>query len=52
MGRVGTEVERLGFRTGVGHSGSIGNGPTPEGMKVIEGSDILQAVRLMTQPVC
>ncbi|MEO8556334.1 MAG: DNA repair protein RadA [Actinomycetota bacterium] len=46
------EAARLGFRKAVVPTGSIGNGPTPEGMKVIEVSDILQAVNLMTQPVC
>ncbi len=46
------EAARLGFRKAVVPSGSIGNGPRPEGMKVIEVADILQAVNLMTQPVC
>jgi len=31
--------------------GSLGGGPTPEGMQVVEVTDIRSAVRLMTQPV-
>jgi DNA repair protein RadA/Sms len=45
------EAARLGFAKAVVPNGSIGNGPTPAGMKVIEVSDILRAVKLMTQPV-
>jgi len=45
------EAARLGFRKAVVPAGSLGNGPTPEGMRVIEVSDIRRAVNLMTQPV-
>ncbi len=45
------EAARLGFRKAVVPSGSLGNGPMPEGMKVIEVSDLRRAVNLMTQPV-
>ena len=45
------EAARLGFRKAVVPAGSIGNGPMPEGMRVIEVSDIRRAVNLMTQPV-
>ena len=45
------EAARLGFGKAVVPHGSIGNGPTPGGMKVIEVTNILQAVNLMTQPV-
>ena len=31
-------------------TGSLGNGPTPEGMKVIEVSDIGRAVNLVVPP--
>ena len=46
-----TEAARLGFRKAVVPAGSLGNGPMPEGMRVIEVSDIRRAVNLMTQPV-
>src|SRR5665811_2210971 len=45
------EAARLGFRKAVVPAGSLGNGPMPEGMRVIEVSDIRRAVNLMTQPV-
>ena len=45
------EAARLGFRKAVVPAGSFGNGPMPEGMRVIEVSDIRRAVNLMTQPV-
>jgi DNA repair protein RadA/Sms len=45
------EAARLGFRRAVVPAGSLGNGPMPEGMRVIEVSDIRRAVNLMTQPV-
>ena len=46
------EASRLGFRKAVVPSGSLGSGPMPEDMLVIEVSDIHRAVSLMTQPVC
>jgi DNA repair protein RadA/Sms len=45
------EAARLGFRGAVVPAGSLGSGPIPEGMQVIEVTDIHQAVSLMTQPV-
>ncbi len=45
------EAARLGFRKAVVPAGSLGNGPMPEAMRVIEVSDIRRAVNLMTQPV-
>jgi len=45
------EAARLGFRKAVVPAGSLGNGPMPDGMRVIEVSDIRRAVNLMTQPV-
>ncbi len=44
------EAARLGFRKAVVPTGSLGNGPTPEGMKVIEVSDIRRAVNLVVPP--
>jgi DNA repair protein RadA/Sms len=40
------EAARLGFGKAVVPAGSLGNGPTPEGMKVVEVCDIRQAVNL------
>ena len=45
------EAARLGFARAVVPGGSLGGGPTPEGMQVVEVTDIRSAVRLMTQPV-
>ena len=45
------EASRLGFRKAVVPAGSLGSGPMPEDMVVIEVSDIHRAVSLMTQPV-
>ena len=45
------EAARLGFARAVVPGGSPGGGPTPEGMQVVEVTDIRSAVRLMTQPV-
>ena len=46
------EAARLGFRKAVVPAGSLGSGPMPQDMLVIEVSDIRRAVSLMTQPVC
>jgi len=46
------EASRLGFHKAVVPAGSLGSGPVPEDMLVIEVSDIHRAVSLMTQPVC
>jgi len=40
------EAARLGFRQAIVPNGSLGNGPAPAGMNVIEVSDIRQAVNL------
>ena len=45
------EAARLGFTRAVVPGGSLGGGPAPEGMQVVEVTDIRSAVRLMTQPV-
>jgi DNA repair protein RadA/Sms len=45
------EAARLGFGKAVVPAGSLGGGPTPDGMKVVEVSDIRHAVALMTHPV-
>jgi len=45
------EAARLGFARAVVPGGSLGGGPTPEGMQVVEVTDIRSAVRLMPQPV-
>ncbi len=45
------EAARLGFARAVVPGGSLGGGPTPAGMQVVEVTDIRSAVRLMTQPV-
>jgi DNA repair protein RadA/Sms len=45
------EAAQLGFARAVVPGGSLGGGPTPEGMQVVEVTDIRSAVRLMTQPV-
>jgi DNA repair protein RadA/Sms len=45
------EAARLGFRQAVVPTGSLGNGPMPEGMLVIEVSDIRQAVNLGVPPL-
>jgi DNA repair protein RadA/Sms len=45
------EAARLGFGKAVVPGGSLGGGPTPEGMHVVEVTDIRHAVGLMTQPV-
>ncbi len=45
------EAARLGFRKAVVPAGTLGSGPVPEQMLVIEVSDIHRAVSLMTQPV-
>jgi DNA repair protein RadA/Sms len=45
------EAARLGFGKAVVPAGSLGSGPMPEDMFVIEVSDIHRAVSLMTQPV-
>jgi DNA repair protein RadA/Sms len=41
----------LGFGKAVVPAGSLGGGPTPDGMRVVEVSDIRHAVSLMTHPV-
>jgi len=46
------EAARLGFRKAVVPAGTLGSGPVPEDMLVIEVADIHRAVSLMTQPVC
>ena len=46
------EAARLGFRKAVVPAGTLGSGPMPEDMLVIEVADIHRAVSLMTQPVC
>jgi DNA repair protein RadA/Sms len=43
-----SEAARIGFRRAVVPRGSLGTGPTPEGMDVREVSDIRQAVSLLT----
>ncbi len=45
------EASRLGFRKAVVPAGSLGSGPIPEDMLVLEVSDIHRAVSLMTQSV-
>jgi DNA repair protein RadA/Sms len=45
------EAARLGFAKAVVPAGSLGGGPTPDGMQVVEVSDIRHAVALMTHPV-
>jgi len=45
------EAARLGFRGAVVPAGSLESGPAPEGMQVIEVTDIHRAVSLMTQQV-
>ena len=45
------EAARLGFGKAVVPAGSLGGGPTPEAMQVVEVSDIRHAVALMTHPV-
>jgi len=45
------EAARLGFGKAVVPAGSLGGGPTPDGMQVVEVSDIRHAVSLMTHPV-
>ena len=45
------EAARLGFRKAVVPAGTLGSGPVPEDMLVIEVVDIHRAVSLMTQPV-
>ena len=45
------EASRLGFRKAVVPAGSLGSGPMPPDMVVIEVSNIHRAVSLMTQPV-
>ena len=45
------EAARLGFCKAVVPAGTLGSGPVPEQMLVIEVSDIHRAVSLMTQPV-
>jgi DNA repair protein RadA/Sms len=45
------EAARLGFAKAVVPGGSLGGGPVPEGMHVVEVTDIRHAVGLMTQPV-
>ncbi|MEO6143404.1 MAG: magnesium chelatase domain-containing protein, partial [Dermatophilaceae bacterium] len=45
------EASRLGFRKAVVPVGSLGSGPIPQDMLVIEVSDIHRAVSLMTQSV-
>lgn len=46
-----SEAARLGFRGALVPAGSLGSGPVPDDMLVIEVSDIHRAVSLMTQPV-
>jgi DNA repair protein RadA/Sms len=45
------EAARLGFGKAVVPAGSLGGGPTPDGMQVVEVTDIRHAVALMTHPV-
>jgi len=45
------EAARLGFRGAVVPAGSLGSGPIPEDIFVVEVSDLRRAVSLMTQPV-
>jgi DNA repair protein RadA/Sms len=44
------EAARLGFRTAYVPAGTVGSGPTPEGMSVVECADIRAAVRAALQP--
>jgi DNA repair protein RadA/Sms len=44
------EAARLGFRTAYVPTGTAGNGPVPDGMRVVECADIRSAVVAALQP--
>jgi DNA repair protein RadA/Sms len=45
-----SEAARIGFRRAIVPQGSLGSGPVPDGMRVIEVADLARAVALVTAP--